>query len=68
MKKADLIFNAKDKIEKEQIEDKINQLVKDDHKISFEWITQEELDKQTDLVRTMSVKPPRTKDKIRLVK
>ncbi|HJL58378.1 MAG: alanyl-tRNA editing protein [Pelagibacteraceae bacterium] len=66
--KSRLDFNAKDKIEKEQIEDKINQLVKDDHKISFEWITQEELDKQTDLVRTMSVKPPRTKDKIRLVK
>ncbi len=66
--KSRLDFNAKDKIEKEEIEDKINQLVKEDHKISFEWISQEELDKQTDLVRSMSVKPPRTKDKIRLVK
>jgi len=66
--KSRLDFNAKDKIEKEEIEDKINQLVKDDYEISYQWITQDELDKQTDLVRTMSVKPPRTKDKIRLVK
>ena len=66
--KSRLDFNAKDKIEKEEIENKINQLVKDDHQISYQWITNEDLDKQPDLVRTMSVKPPRTNDKIRLVK
>ncbi len=66
--KSRLDFNAEDKIEKEEIENKINQLVKDDHKISYQWITNEELDKQPDLVRTMSVKPPRTNYKIRLVK
>ena len=66
--KSRLDFNANDKIEKEEIENKINQLVKDDHEISYQWITLEELDNQPDLVRTMSVKPPRTNNKIRLVK
>ena len=66
--KSRLDFNVDDKIEKEEIENKINQLVKDDHEISYQWITLEELDNQPDLVRTMSVKPPRTNNKIRLVK
>ena len=66
--KSRLDFNADDKIEKEEIENKINQLVKDDHEISYQWITLEELDNLPDLVRTMSVKPPRTNNKIRLVK
>ena len=66
--KSRLDFNVDDKIEKEAIENKINQLVKDDHEISYQWITLEELDNQPDLVRTMSVKPPRTNNKIRLVK
>ena len=66
--KSRLDFNADDKIEKEEIENKINQLVEDDHEISYQWITLEELDNQPDLVRTMSVKPPRTNNKIRLVK
>ena len=66
--KSRLDFNADDKIEKEEIENNINQLVKDDHEISYQWITLEELDNQPDLVRTMSVKPPRTNNKIRLVK
>ena len=56
------------KIEKEEIEEKINKLVNEDHHVSYQWITNEELEKQPDLVRTMSVKPPQTSYKIRLVK
>ena len=66
--KSRLDFNVEEKIKKEEIESKINQLVKDDHEISYQWITQQELDNQPDLDRTMSVKPPRNNDKIRLVK
>ena len=66
--KSRLDFNAEDKIEKEEIENKINHLVKEDHQISYQWITNEELAKQPELVRTMSVKPPITNNKIRLVK
>jgi len=66
--KSRLDFNSNVKVEKEEIEDKINKLVNEDHEISYQWITLEELDKQPELVRTMSVKPPRTSNKIRLVK
>ena len=66
--KSRLDFNAENKIEKEELENKINQLIQEDHEISFQWITSEELDEQPELVRTLSVKPPRTKNKIRLVK
>ena len=67
--KSRLDFNIQDsQIDKEEIEYKINEIVKQDHEISYQWITTDELDTQPDLVRTMSVKPPRTSNKIRLVK
>tara|TARA_B100000700_G_C15023105_1_gene846770 strand:- start:29 stop:742 length:714 start_codon:yes stop_codon:yes gene_type:complete len=67
--KSRLDFNAQEqKINKEEIEKKINKLVLENHKIEFEWISKEELNKKPDLVRTMSVKPPGTNGKIRLVK
>ena len=67
--KSRLDFNIQDsKIDKEEIEHKINEIVKQDHLISYQWITNDELDIKPDLVRTMSVKPPKTKNKIRLVK
>ena len=66
--KSRLDFNAENKIEKNELEDKINQLVIENHEISYEWITNDELDRQPELVRTMSVKPPKTNNKIRLVK
>jgi misacylated tRNA(Ala) deacylase len=46
----------------------INEFIQHTHPISYQWITNEELDQQPELVRTLSVKPPRTNDKIRLVK
>ena len=67
--KSRLDFNAQDyKIEKEKIEKKINNLVKENYKISYQWITNDKLEKQPELVRTMSVQPPKIKGKIRLVK
>ena len=67
--KSRLDFNVQDsKIDKEEIEYRINEIVKEDHQISYQWITNDELDQQPDLVRTMSVKPPKTTNKIRLVK
>ena len=46
----------------------INEFIQQSHSISYQWITNEELDQKPELVRTLSVKPPRTNDKIRLVK
>jgi len=66
--KSRLDFNAEQKIEKENLEEKINELVNQDHKISYQLISNEELESKPELVRTMSVKPPKTDNKIRLVK
>ena len=38
-----------------------------DHAVSCRWISEEELDANPDLVRTMSVQPPRGKGAIRLL-
>jgi len=67
--KSRLDFNDPDKeINKEEIEEKINSLVKDDYEITSEIIDSQILDKQPELVRTMSVKPPQIDGKIRLIK
>ncbi|MBI28372.1 MAG: Ala-tRNA(Pro) hydrolase [Pelagibacteraceae bacterium] len=67
--KSRLDFDLKDNIiDKNEIEERLNILVLEDHKIEYLWITNIELDKSPNLVRTMSVKPPKTNDKIRLVK
>ena len=46
----------------------LNRLISEDHAVSAMWITDEELDASPDLVRTMSVQPPRGSGKIRLLK
>ena len=67
--KSRLDFNDPDKkINKEVLEDKINALMKDDHKIMYEYIDSKILDNQPELVRTMSVKPPKIDGKLRFVK
>ena len=67
--KSRLDFNDPEKeINKEEIEEKINSLVKDDYKITSEIIDSKILDEQPELVRTMSVKPPQIDGKIRLIK
>ena len=67
--KSRLDFNDPDKeINKEEIEEKINSLVKNDYQITSEIIDSKILDEQPELVRTMSVKPPQIDGKIRLIK
>ncbi len=67
--KSRLDFNDPDKkINKEELEEKLNSLVKDDHQITSEIIESKILDEQPELVRTMSVKPPQIDGKIRLIK
>tara|TARA_B100000700_G_scaffold116218_1_gene130810 strand:- start:90 stop:503 length:414 start_codon:yes stop_codon:yes gene_type:complete len=67
--KSRLDFNDPDKkINKEALEDKINALMQNDHKIMYEYIDSKILDNQPELVRTMSVKPPKIDGKLRFVK
>ena len=67
--KSRLDFNADaNSLNKEDIQEKLNQILKNNHEIKYEWIESKELEKKPELVRTMSVKPPKTNGKIRLVK
>lgn len=53
---------------KETLNDTLNRLIACNFDVTDEWITEAELDAQPDLVKTMSVAPPRGADRIRLVR
>jgi misacylated tRNA(Ala) deacylase len=53
--------------DKAKIEAELNRLIAEDHPVAPRWIDEAELDAQPELVRTMSVKPPRGTGKIRLL-
>lgn len=58
--KSRLDFNiGADAVDKEALTARLNELIQADHVIGFAHITEAELEAQPDLVRTMSVKPPR---------
>ena len=62
-----LDFDLETKPDKEMILNQLNELISNDYLISISEITDDELDKNPELVRTMSVKPPRGSGKIRMV-
>ena len=67
--KSRLDFNDPEKkINKEEIEEKINSLVKENHTINYEYLDSKILEEKPEIVRTMSVKPPKINGKIRLVR
>jgi len=65
--KSRLDFDMEDTVDKEAVGVALADLVAGDHTVSCRWITDEELDAQPELVRTMSVQPPRGKGKVRLL-
>ncbi|MDJ0700904.1 MAG: alanyl-tRNA editing protein [Woeseiaceae bacterium] len=65
--KSRLDFNMEETVDKEAVGNALRELVEQDHPVSHRWITDEELDAQPELVRTMSVQPPRGKGKVRLL-
>lgn len=66
--RARLDFDLKDPIDKEPITTALNELVERDIPMTSRYITDAELDAQPELVRTMSVQPPRNaQGTIRLV-
>lgn len=65
--KSRLDFDMEDTVDKEAVGAALSELVAGDHAISCRWITEEELDAKPELVRTMSVQPPRGKGAIRLL-
>lgn len=54
--------------DKDAISAKLNELIAADYSVAETWITDEELDAQPELVKTMSVKPPRGSGQIRLIR
>ena len=65
--KSRLDFDMEDTIDKEEVAKALKALVEENHSISCRWITDEELEAQPDLVRTMSVQPPKGAGKVRLL-
>ncbi|ASP32651.1 alanyl-tRNA editing protein [Labrenzia sp. VG12] len=55
-------------VDREALLETLNELAGGDHDVTTEWITDEELDANPDLVKTMSVKPPRGSGRVRLVR
>jgi misacylated tRNA(Ala) deacylase len=54
--------------DKAALEDDLNRLIACNMDVTDEWITEETLDAQPELVKTMSVQPPRGNGQIRLVR
>ncbi len=55
-------------LDKEEITTELNRIINENHPVSSDWISEEELDAKPDLVKTMSVQPPRGAGRIRLIK
>ena len=62
-----LDFDLPDAPDKAEVEAELNQLIEQDHPVGERWITDEELDAQPELVKTLSVQPPRGAGRIRLL-
>lgn len=54
-------------LDKAELTEKLNALIARDAPVTDRWITDEELDANPGLVKTMSVKPPRGSGRVRLV-
>ena len=65
--KSRLDFDMEDTVDKESVNEKLAALVAGDHAVSCRWISDAELDAQPELVRTMSVQPPRGAGQVRLL-
>lgn len=64
---ARLDFDAPDPLDKTEVTAQLNKLIELDQPVEISWITDEELEGQPDLVRTMSVQPPKGSGRVRLV-
>ncbi len=53
--------------DKDEITERLNRLIGEDHAVTQRWISDEELMAQPELVRTMAVKPPMGSGQVRLV-
>jgi misacylated tRNA(Ala) deacylase len=66
--KSRLDFDLPVPPKKEDIEAGLNALIAADHPVRIEWVDESVLDTDPDIVRTMSVKPPRGAGRLRLIR
>lgn len=62
-----LDFDMAETADKAEVSARLRQLVAEDHPVSSFWITEEELENRPELIRTLSVRPPRGVGRIRLL-
>jgi misacylated tRNA(Ala) deacylase len=66
--KSRLDFNLPDQpVDKEKVQEALDQLIADDRAVTFQWITAEELEARPELLKNMSVAPPLDQGRVRLV-
>lgn len=65
--KSRLDFNIPESPDKQALNEALNRLVEENHAVRHDWITDADLDANPDLVRTMSVQPPRGGGRIRII-
>ncbi len=62
-----LDFDTQEEIDPPRVNAQLQSLVAANHAVTCRWISDEELDRQPELVRTLSVQPPRGAGRIRLL-
>jgi len=67
VEKSRLDFDMEDTVDKETVAAALRDLITANHPVSCRWISEAELDANPQLVRTMSVQPPRGRGDIRLL-
>lgn len=65
--KSRLDFDMEDTVDKEQVNADLQALVDGSHAVTSRWISDAELEAQPELVRTMSVQPPKGAGQVRLL-
>lgn len=65
--KSRIDFNIPESPDKDALSAALNALIAEDHPVNMSWITDAELDAKPELVRTMSVAPPRGSGRVRII-
>jgi len=64
---ARLDFDAPEPLDKERITERVNEVIRSGAGVRQRWITDAEMDARPDLVKTLSVAPPRGTGRVRLI-
>jgi misacylated tRNA(Ala) deacylase len=67
-KRSRLDFDMEEPVDKDGVNQQLNELIQAGHPVSTIWITGEELAAQPELIRTLSAAPPKDAGRIRLLK